>query len=35
MKCEACGGKLIVLGGLGIWIVYRCRDCGIDHIKEA
>lgn len=29
MKCSLCNGPLILLGKLGSWKQYRCRNCGM------
>lgn len=31
ISCPMCGGPPILLGGLGRFTWYRCRDCGTDY----
>jgi ribosomal protein L37AE/L43A len=33
--CPACGGERAILGALGTWIWFRCRNCGIDSTSGA
>ena len=34
-RCPACGGERAILGALGDWTWYRCRNCGIDSTSGA
>ena len=28
-RCPACGGERAILGALGDWLWFRCRNCGL------
>ena len=34
-RCPACGGERAILGALGDWLWFRCRNCGIDSTSGA
>ena len=34
-RCPTCGGERAILGALGTWLWFRCRNCGIDSTSGA